>query len=879
MDHQVHLLFRELADLPPGERQRIMSERQIAPELRAEMESLLSFDSLDVHQLTACVSGAADEALQSVDDRGVHDCGPYRLVRLLGRGGMGAVYLGERTDGELQQTVAVKLLNADHQRPGWHDRFLKERQLLASLNHPSIVHAIDAGHTEDGRPYLVMEFVEGVSIDLHTATMDVRERLSLFLRVCEGVSHAHQHLIIHRDLKPSNILVDASGQPKLLDFGIATIIDETGERTRTGEHLLTPNYASPEQIRGDTQTTATDVYSLGAVLYKILTGRSPYESDTNASHAVDVISGAREIRAPSGLNREVPVDVDYILRKALRLEPEERYASVDAFASDIRAFLGSRPIDARSGDAWYYTRKFLRRYWVPLVAATLVIASLATGLYLANRQRLVAERRFAQLRQLSNKVFDLDKTIRDLPRSTQARLSLVSVSLEYLEGLAEAAQGDLDIAREISQGYWRVARIQGVPVELNLGERARAEASLKKAAAFAARVLAARPKDRSALYLAALITNDRMALAVDEHRYADARAHGDESGVRLEAFLRLGDATEAERTDAAVRYGNIAARYSDMRLYEELIPYARRAVELAESVRSVRVPVDTGMISLASAMHRGDLEGALQVYQEERKAKETMVYPYETMRLNDLYGVLIREGPILGGDGDMNLGRPADAIHVFQEALDLCEKTANLNPDDAASRARAAKAGIALADILRHRDPGRALAIYNAAFHHLSEIPKSLPAQRGQALANSSSALRSLDRKPEARQRIDDALTILKDIKDYPAEQYYFDSATYTVLWAVADHEAEAGDPHRAVETYEQLLDRVITDKASAFSNLYCAFKLSGLYGALARLYRRTGDPVKADSMQSRRVELWQHWDRKLPDNAFLRRQIEAASR
>ena len=396
---------------------------------------------------------------------------------------------------------------------------------------------------------------------IHATTLDVRERLMLFLHVCEGVSHAHRRLIIHRDLKPSNILVDMSGQPKLLDFGVAKLLDETGDATRTVERLqLHTELRQSRALRGASQTTATDVYSLGAVLYKILTGRSPHESDTHTSQVADVIAGTREIRAPSGLNPKLSSDLDYILRKALRMESEERYASVDAFANDIRAFLGSRPIEARSSDTWYRTRKFLRRYWVPLVAATLVPASLSTGLYIANRERLIAEKRFGQLRQLSNKVFDLDKAIRDLPGSTQARQRLVSDSLEYLEGLAGAARGDSDLAREIAQGYWRVGRIQGVPVELNLGEPAEAEVSLKKATEFLIQVLAARPNDRTALYLLGLIGNDRMILAQQEYRYADALAHAHESAKRLDAFLLLGDAQEAERAEAATRYGKLPLR-------------------------------------------------------------------------------------------------------------------------------------------------------------------------------------------------------------------------------------------------------------------------------------------------------------------------------
>src|SRR5579884_1315359 len=233
MDRQVRLLFHELANLSPDERRSILAERQIAPELRAELESLLSFDSPKSHTLTACVSDVAEEALHALAGPEAHACGPYRLVRLLGRGGMGAVYLAERADGEIQQRVAVKLLSTDGHHPEWRDRFLKERQLLASLNHPSIVHVIDAGRTGDGHPYLVMEHVEGVPIDIYADTIDVRERLMLFLKVCEGVSHAHRRLIIHRDLKPSNILVDSSGQPKLLDFGIAKLLDDTTDRTQT----------------------------------------------------------------------------------------------------------------------------------------------------------------------------------------------------------------------------------------------------------------------------------------------------------------------------------------------------------------------------------------------------------------------------------------------------------------------------------------------------------------------------------------------------------------------------------------------------------------------------------------------------------------------
>src|SRR5579864_7083092 len=429
MDHRARLLFHELADLVPAEREKLLALRQIAPELRAEVESLLSFDS-DSASLTNCVSETAEEMLRSGDARERSYCGPYRLIRLLGSGGMGDVYLAERSDGEIQQKVAVKVLRAGANRPAWRDRFLKERQLLASLNHPSIARVMDAGHASESQPYLVMEYVVGVPIDVYAAKIDLRDKITLFLRVCDGVAHAHRHLIIHRDLKPSNILVDSSGQPKLLDFGIAKLLDETGDATQTVERLLTPNYASPEQLIGAAQTTATDVYSLGAVLYKLMTGRSPHESKT-------------------ATNPDLPTDLDHILQKAIRDEPGERYSSVEAFATDIRAYLESRPVTARSGNAWYRTRKFLRRYWVPVAAAALVIASLSAGLYVANRERAIAQRRFMEVRQLANKLFDIDVQVAQLPGSSKTRQLIVDTALDYLRRLIADVRMDPELALDV----------------------------------------------------------------------------------------------------------------------------------------------------------------------------------------------------------------------------------------------------------------------------------------------------------------------------------------------------------------------------------------------------------------------------------------------
>ncbi len=870
MDDELRILFHELADLTPDERNRVLNERPLTPEIRLEVESLLNYDSLNDQHFTACIAGAAGEMLHSAAGQEAGYCGPYRLVRLLGRGGMGSVYLGERTDGEIQQKVAVKLLTAEGGRSGWRDRFLKERQLLASLNHPSIVHVIDAGHTEEGRPYLVMEYVDGVPIDIYSAQISFRDRLVLFLRVCEGVSHAHRHLIIHRDLKPSNIFVDGSAQPKIMDFGIAKLLDETGDTTQTIERLLTPSYASPEQFSRAVQTTATDIYSLGAVLYKLLAGRSPNEP------------GLQEVPAASRLNPDVPTDIDYILRKALRCEPEERYASVEAFGNDVRAFLESRPVAARSGNAWYRTRKLLRRYWVPASAATLVIASLATGLYIANRERAIAERRFGQLRQLSNKIFDLDKTIRDLPGSIQARQSLVSASLEYLEGLAADARGDLDLNRELGQGYWRVALIQGVPTELNLGNPAKAEGSLKKADELIDSVLASRPRDRSALLRSAAIAEARMILAQEAHRNADAQIYAQNAARRMHALESDGGARKSELFEATGIYTNIALACLNMHLYAKAVPYARRSVDLARLDQSDSSRVAQGLSVLASALrYQGNLEAALRTIVEARRIVEQAVYPSETRRMFEEYAVLLRQGLILGEDGSVNLGRLAEAIEPLQKAFDLTEAEALKDPNDATSRVREANVGNYLADILRHRDPSRALAVYDLSIRRLREIPNSLTARRSRAklLADSSYALSRLHRSTEAKQRIDAAFAIFADAKDYPAERVTLDGGVYLAFDALAEYYAEQEDPHRAIETYEQLLAKVSATIPEAFADLRDAPRLSRLYEALARLYLRTGETAKAEDMDARRLDLWRSWDAKLPDNAFVCSQLLMAHR
>jgi serine/threonine protein kinase len=872
MDHQVRTLFHELADLSPAERQQVFRNRQISAEIRAEVESLIGFDSTGQPQLTDPVSRAAQELLRSAGSREHLYCGPFRLVRLLGSGGMGAVYLAERTDGEIQQQVAVKLLGAHRHRPVWRDRFLKERQLLASLHHPSIVHVLDAGHNEDGQPYLVMEYVEGTPIDAYAAGIGVRERLALFLRVCEGVAHAHHHLIIHRDLKPSNILVDGSGQPKLLDFGIAKLLDETEDVTRTGERLLTPSYASPEQARGVPQTTATDVYSLGAVLYHLLTGAAP------RLHAGGgAIAG---IMLPSSANPDVPRDLDFILLKALRDEAEARYASVEAFAADIRAVLESRPVEARSGNAWYRTRKFLRRYSVPATAAALVIASLSAGLYVANRQRAIAQRRFLDVRELANKLFDIDLQIRQLPGSSKSRQLIVDTSLEYLRRLAADVQGDPDLALEVGNAYLRVARVQGVPISPNLGHMDQAEQNLAIAERFVHSVLVAQPANRMAMLRSAQIAHDRMILARFHARYGEVLVYARKSAEWLEKFHATAS-DQSEGRALLATYLNVAQQHMEGQRFDDALLLCRRGTELARSFHEQSYAGNFLWVSAQVYRRQGDPAQALKVVQESKVLLDPG--PEINERGQQAMGftmALTCEGKILGEDNAVSLGRSEEAVAALDRAFKINDRFVHQDPNDQFSRNRLADAGVNLGDILRHSDARRSLEVYDHTLRHLAEVKNNSSFRRfeASALVGSSYPLRQLRRSAEARQRLEEAFEHLRQLELYPREKVELGSEAEDALCALADYEAGAGNLRRAIGIYGKLLDQIQVAKPAPVINLTDAMRLSRIYGAKAGLHRRAGQADAATALESLRRDLWQHWDRKLPNNAFVRRQVEASS-
>ena len=456
--NRIEALFEQAAELEPAARAAFLTaEIGDDPTLRAEVEALLEADAdADTYlgRLSDKIVGPALEAALAQRDVLIGSAvGPYRVLRMIGQGGMGAVYLAERADGAFAQTVALKLVRPGL-APDLTTRFLAERRILARLQHPNIARLIDGGVTADGRPWLAMEYADGEPITDYCdrKQLSVNERLALFEQVCEAVTFAHRNLVVHRDLKPSNILVAEDREEstvKLLDFGIAKLLEDGDTlavaATRTGMRVMTPEYAAPEQVRGEPMSTATDVYALGVLLYELLTGRRPYhlasrvrreveraileDEPTRPSTAVaeplpeaertttpDTLSQARRADTAS-LRRRLAGDLDQIVLTALRKEPDRRYGSAEAFAADVRRHLEGQPVKALPDTAGYRARKFVRRHRGGVAAAALVFVALAGGLGVAlwqagraEAEALRAQTEAAKAREVTTFLVDLFET-------------------------------------------------------------------------------------------------------------------------------------------------------------------------------------------------------------------------------------------------------------------------------------------------------------------------------------------------------------------------------------------------------------------------------------------------------------------------------------
>ena len=563
---RVESAFHRVLEAPEPEWAAILEDLcRDDPALMAEVLSLLA-------AFQAGQAGPAERpgAGPSAPPRRV---GPYLLDRPLGRGGMGSVHLAHRDDGQFRQQVAIKLIDLPLTTELFRERFRQERQILAGLDHPYIARLLDGGVTADGELFLAMEYVDGLPIARYCRDnrLTLRDRLGLFGKVCAAVHHAHQNLVVHRDLKSDNILVLADGTPKLLDFGTAKLLapgpgaDAASDFTRLGLQSFTPNYASPEQVLGETITTASDSYSLGVLLFLLLAEVPPYVlKEGSTAELLRVVCTETPPRPSSVAAMRLDGDLDAIVLKALRKEPEARYRSVDAFAADIQAYLEGRPVPARHGTLRYRAAKFARRNRLALGAAGLLAASLAAGLAgvlwqfrVARQERNRSEARSEDLRQLSNSLLsEIDEAVKQLPGATPVRRLLVTRVLEHLDRMARDVKGDRRTRLDLVGAYTRLANLQGNPYDPNLGDPEGALVSLEKALALAGSLDPA-GGDPDLVGALALARQSRSEVLFGIGRTAEAIVSMRAAVAAFRARTDVPGATAAQFADAATACGGL----------------------------------------------------------------------------------------------------------------------------------------------------------------------------------------------------------------------------------------------------------------------------------------------------------------------------------
>jgi serine/threonine protein kinase len=756
--------------------------------LRREVESLLAYRSAAQTFLEIPAGGAAWHAVayEPVPMEGQR-IGQYRLFREIGRGGMGIVYLAGRDDQEYRQEVAVKLVRQGMDTASVIRRFQHERQILANLAHPNIARLLDGGSTLDGLPYFVMEYVEGLPIDEYCDrhALGLVERLQLFRTVCGAVQHAHNNLVVHRDLKPRNILVTTGGDPKLLDFGIAKVLDRELDTEQGGLTLLvapmTPEYASPEQVRGEAVTVATDVYALGVVLYELLTGRRPYRLDSDLPHELaraicevqpdkpstalsrpSVPPGEAAPAARSGffpgalaakpkkLRRQLSGDLDNLVLMALRKEPGRRYASVQQLSDDIERYLERRPLRARSDTLVYRATRFVQRNRLAVAATILIAMTLLGGIVTTTRAARLAERRFNDVRALANSfVFEFHDAIKDLPGATPARELLVRKALQYLDGLAQEAAGDVGLRLELASAYQKIGDVQGNYNFSNLGDTTGALASYRKAVAIHESLVSAYPGH---LQVA-------RELSLSYIKMGDMMSQTGASNAALEHYgraLAIAETTRSAEPGNAAALRNLA--FSHHKVGNALMATGdlTAALEHHTSALGLRTTLAASAPSDARARRevsisqermskllrrKGDLPGALDYARQALAISEALAAADRAnAEAHRDVGVGYQDIGLI----QMEMNDLRGALDHFRKGLAIDEELALLDAKNAGARRDLASSHQTIGDVLvRLNDATRAIASYGVAVRTLEALVAEDPenAESGAALATTLAQL------------------------------------------------------------------------------------------------------------------------------------------
>lgn len=684
--------FDALSNVVPTERAARIGHLGLDPflteRLRAMIDATANEGLLDHRPAT---QQAAPPTYASLSSGTV--VGGFRIERLIGRGGMGEVYLAQRDGADFDQRVALKLLRPE--AAGRFGSFAAERRVLAGLDHPGIARLIDGGIAPDGRPFMAMDYVEGQEIDLWCAEHhpDLATRLRLFLEVCDAVSHAHARLVIHRDLKPANILVDDSGHARLLDFGVARLLDVDDDERRTTEAMLTPHYAAPEQFTGAPMTVATDVYALGAILYQLLAGHGPWRGpERNALPTVMLRLLADDPPPPSSTASDaaIPVqriagDLDAIVLKAMRHAPAERYASAEAMAADLRRFMDHRPVEARAGAMGYRLRRFLRRNRWGVAAAVAIVIAIAGGALAtawqaerAARERDVALAEAERTEAVNQAMMLMFRDANDSGRtdSITARELIASTAKRLLTSLDPASPKSAAIVAALSDLYILTedmpaskALLEGALVKRigahDPGGTARLQLRLAQAYGAGKRFADARLLLRKAN---SVFAAEPARYRVERVEAASAEAYMLRLEGKTDEGIALLQATmpDAERAygvnsrDLATRYANLATHLVMANRLDQAEATIARAQTVMARAGMTRSPAALTMLQLRGgiASRRGDLVTAERLFHQVAAARRQLYGRSYSLAVD-----LLQDGRTLN-----QLGRPAEGLILLNEA-------------------------------------------------------------------------------------------------------------------------------------------------------------------------------------------------------------------
>jgi len=825
-------LFEAAAALDLSERSAFLDrECKDHPEVRAELDALLPFAGASGTREIAHVVGVAAAISQTQQTQDQHQnsmLGPYRIVGLIGEGGMGAVFEGVRDDDQFRKRVAIKTLRIGVRTEPVLRRFLQERQILAELEHPNIARLLDGGAAADGTPYIVMERIDGEPLTAYAQSrkLNIRQKLELFRQIASGVQYAHQKLIVHRDLKPGNILVDAEGTPKLLDFGIAKLLDAelagAEALTATGFQMMTPDYASPEQVQGKPVTVASDVYSLGAVLYELLSGKRPHGLKTYDPTEIAEKVCLREVTAPSMLSSETSAvlrgDLDTIVLKAMQKEPARRYPSVEQFSEDIRRYLEGLPVLARPDSTMYRFGKFVRRNWIGLGAAAAVVLALGAGIGVSMYQANLARERFELTRTLANRfLFDFHKEIANLPGSTSAQQMVINTAVEYLDKLGRTAGSDPVMLEDMAQAYVKLAAVQGGGMTLMAARFKDALVSQQHAVDLQRRLAAINPLKRRMLARGLL---DQANIELRLAQNAAGLEHAQEAARILEDVAKGPEGTDYKLwNEQASAYLYVARMLKRTGRPAEALAANAKSRERIEAVLAVDpgmpmvyrqsiVLEDEGTLRVES----GDVEKGVALLEEAMRKAQKVIESDPNNRVYKRFLFVLMGGlaEAYSSYEIVSAGDPAKALAVHEKRVPLAQLLADSDRADGGARMDLAVARMEHILPLSISDPKRAIAIGESAIAIWDDVLKASPgdvfatSRRARGMTRLAMILLRSGQVPAAIARSTEAATTLQRIVESRPKEYFFEMSAIFAHTTAGDALAAANRTDEAEEHYRK---------------------------------------------------------------------------